>query len=51
MLLTMRHILISDTVNAIIDIIIMSVKLPWVKTKVQARDEKHTSILMKVKCH
>lgn len=47
--LTLRHFLISDIIRALIDIIIMSVKLLWVNREVQVRNKGHTSILMKVK--
>lgn len=39
----MRHILISDIINALIDITIMSVMLPWVKREVQVRNKGHVN--------
>lgn len=47
--LTVRHILISDTMNALIDTIILSIMLPWIKRKTRVRDKGHILILMKVK--
>lgn len=38
---TTRHALILGTINALTDIIIMSVMLSWVKRKVQIRDKGH----------
>lgn len=46
--LTMRHILISDIINALIDITIMSVMLPWVKERCRP-GTRDTSLLMKAK--
>lgn len=38
----MRHILISDIINVLIDII-MSVMLPWAKREVQVKNKGHVN--------